>query len=116
MTMVEIQIPQQEELGIMSDTEILGELGLNTVTRDELETMLPKDLMDAVQYTINDEAPRMDSLRNQRPTEAGHSHQSVNGNPMVAEDDASAAASITVRGGFERQIVRAASESAPSVA
>ncbi|KAG0239566.1 hypothetical protein BGX31_002638 [Mortierella sp. GBA43] len=116
MTMVEIQIPQQEELGIMSDTEILGELGLNTVTMDELETMLPKDLMDAVQYTINDETPRMDSLRNQRPTEAGHSHRSVNGNPVVAEDDASAAASITVHGGFERQIVRAASESASSVA
>lgn len=105
--MVEIQVPQQDELGFMSDTEILGDLGFSTVTMDDLEVMLPKELVEAVQYTVNgDEANHTHSLRSQRRAESGDS-------VLSADDDI---ASITVRGGFEREIVRAASESASSTA
>lgn len=115
--MVEIQLPQQEELGIMSDTEILGELEFNTVTMDQLETMLPKHLVEAVQYTVNtDEAPHTHSLRSSRRKGLGGLSMSAEDDPLLTEEDASAVASITVRGGFERQIVRAQSESASSTA
>ncbi|KAG0360261.1 Transcription factor Dp-2 [Gamsiella multidivaricata] len=97
-TMVEIQIPQQDELSIISDTEILGDLGFNTVSVNELETMLPKSLVDAVQYTVNAE----EDLRSSRE------------NSTAAGNGVQAATSITVRGGFEREIVRAASEDASS--
>ncbi|KAF9315389.1 hypothetical protein BG003_003097 [Podila horticola] len=50
---VEIRIPQHEELSVISDTEILGDLGLNSVSMEELQTMLPGDLMDSVQYVTN---------------------------------------------------------------
>ncbi|KAF9988520.1 hypothetical protein BGZ65_001982 [Modicella reniformis] len=112
-TMVEIQIPQQDDLSIISDTEILGDLGFNTVTMDELETMLPEHLIDTVQYTVNpDETHHPHSPRSQK----GDSPISTEEEPVLAEDDASTAASITVRGGFEREIVRAASEGASSTA
>ncbi|KAF9320394.1 Transcription factor Dp-2 [Podila minutissima] len=52
-TMVEIQIPHQEELCIISDTEILGDLGLGTVSMSELKTMLPKDLLGNARYVTN---------------------------------------------------------------
>ncbi|KAF9373347.1 Transcription factor Dp-2, partial [Podila verticillata] len=52
-TTVEIQIPQQEELCIISDTEILGDLGLGTVSLNDLKTMLPKDLLGNARYVTN---------------------------------------------------------------
>ncbi|KAG0025764.1 Transcription factor Dp-2 [Podila clonocystis] len=52
-TMVEIQIPHQEELCIISDTEILGDLGLGTVSMNDLKTMLPKDLLGNARYVTN---------------------------------------------------------------
>ncbi|KAF9319097.1 Transcription factor Dp-2 [Podila horticola] len=51
-TMVEIQIPHQEELCIISDTEILGDLGLGTVSMNDLKT-LPKDLLGHARYVTN---------------------------------------------------------------
>lgn len=44
-TMVEIKIPHQDELSIISDTEILGDLGMNTVSLNELKEMLPEDMI-----------------------------------------------------------------------
>jgi hypothetical protein len=115
--MVEIQVPQQDELGFMSDTEILGDLGFSTVTMDDLETMLPKELVEAVKYTVNgDEANHTHSLRSQRRAESGDSVPSAEDDMVSTEEDASSNTSITVRGGFEREIVRAASESASSTA
>lgn len=52
-TTVEIQIPHQEELCIISDTEILGDLGLGTVSLNDLKTMLPKDLLGNARYVTN---------------------------------------------------------------
>ena len=45
--MVEVKIPHQDELSIISDTEILGDLGLNTVTMSELKEMCPEDMIPA---------------------------------------------------------------------
>ncbi|KAG0300391.1 Transcription factor Dp-2 [Dissophora globulifera] len=91
-TMVEIQIPQQDDLSIISDTEILGDLGLNALTTDELEGMLPAGLTNVVQYTVNTE----------RRTHNGDMSTSSNDEPL----------SITVRGGFEREIIRTVNEGA----
>ncbi|KAF9104484.1 Transcription factor Dp-2 [Mortierella sp. GBA35] len=44
-TMVEVKIPHQDELSIISDTEILGDLGLNTVSMSELREMCPEDMI-----------------------------------------------------------------------
>ncbi|KAF9149686.1 Transcription factor Dp-2 [Linnemannia schmuckeri] len=44
-TMVEVKIPHQDELSIISDTEILGDLGMNTVSLNELKEMLPEDMI-----------------------------------------------------------------------
>ncbi|KAG0349041.1 hypothetical protein BGZ54_004491, partial [Gamsiella multidivaricata] len=52
-TMVEIKIPHQEELSIISDTEILGDLGLNEVPLNELKTMLPPNALQNARYTTN---------------------------------------------------------------
>lgn len=77
---MEIRIPQHEELSIISDTEILGDLGLNSVSMDELQAMLPSDLMDSVQYIANSA-----SYRQPHPAQ---SH-------------------VTVQSGFEREIFSA---------
>ncbi|KAK3840727.1 MAG: hypothetical protein J3R72DRAFT_170561 [Linnemannia gamsii] len=44
-TMVEVKIPHQDELSIISDTEILGDLGMNTVSLSELKGLLPEDMI-----------------------------------------------------------------------
>ncbi|KAF9119663.1 transcription factor Dp, member 3, partial [Mortierella sp. 14UC] len=44
-TMVEVKIPHQDELSIISDTEILSDLGMNTVSLSELKEMLPEDMI-----------------------------------------------------------------------
>ncbi|KAF9924688.1 hypothetical protein FBU30_005381 [Linnemannia zychae] len=44
-TMVEVKIPHQDDLSIISDTEILGDLGMNTVALSELKEMLPEDMI-----------------------------------------------------------------------
>ncbi|KAF9896781.1 hypothetical protein BX616_006773, partial [Lobosporangium transversale] len=50
-TMVEIKIPHQEELSIISDTEILGDLGLNQVPLNDLKAMLPEEAFNKFSYT-----------------------------------------------------------------
>ncbi|ORZ26573.1 hypothetical protein BCR41DRAFT_201815 [Lobosporangium transversale] len=123
ITMVEIQIPQQDELSIISDTEILGDLGFNTVTMDELETMLPKNLIDAVKYTVNSEERHNRSPRGHRRMRASEdmllsaaaASDTTDGDSTMTATDGDAdmmsgPTCITVRGGFEREIVRAASE------
>ncbi|KAI1296203.1 hypothetical protein EDD11_007499 [Mortierella claussenii] len=118
-TTVEIQIPQQDELSIISDTEILGDLGFNTVTMDDLETMLPSHLMNAVKYTINAEE-RQRSPRSQRRSKVDEVLPTLVDSEMVTmsvpADHMAGPTCITVRGGFEREIVRAASEDASSTA
>lgn len=54
--MVEIKIPHQEELSIISDTEILSDLGLNQVPLNELRTMLPQEALDDAGYTTTSDA------------------------------------------------------------
>ncbi|KAF9195077.1 Transcription factor Dp-2 [Haplosporangium sp. Z 27] len=92
-TIVDIAIQQQEELVIMSDSEILGDLGFNTLTIDELEDILPKEYIDAVQFTVNTEE-RVPS--------------SEDDSDMAIENGARAT-TITVQGGFEREFVRGVS-------
>ncbi|KAF9425882.1 hypothetical protein BGZ94_007132 [Podila epigama] len=52
-TMVEIQMPHQEEMCIISDTEILGDLGLGTVSLTDLKAMLPNDLLSNARYVVH---------------------------------------------------------------
>ncbi|KAI1318243.1 Transcription factor Dp-2 [Mortierella claussenii] len=80
-TMVEIKIPHQEELSIISDTEILGEMGLNQVPLTDLKAMLPQEAFDKARYTTATVQDIVDS---------GNENMCV-----VA----------TVRGGFERALV-----------
>lgn len=75
--MVEIKIPHQEELSIISDTEILGDLGLNEVPLNELRAMLPQEALDSAGYTTTS----MDS------------------------DGSTDNVMTTVRGGFERALL-----------
>ncbi|CAO3564127.1 unnamed protein product [Mortierella alpina] len=117
-TMVEIKIPQQEDVSIISDTEILGDLGYNTVELDELQAMLPQDLMDNVQYAVSLEETRdrsnLSSRRSLQPS-LGASVGAA-GDSTMDLDSSSPLTSVTVRGGFEREIVRAASEGISSTA
>ena len=66
-------MPHQEELSIISDTEILGDLGLNTVSLNELKATLPQELLENACYGAS-----------------------------AAEGEADGNAAVTVRGGFER--------------
>ncbi|KAG0306773.1 hypothetical protein BGZ98_001734 [Dissophora globulifera] len=77
-TMVEIKIPHQEELSIISDTEILGDLGLNEVPLNELREILPQDALENARYTTTTK-PNADGT----------------GETVIA----------VVRGGFERALV-----------
>ncbi|KAF9570397.1 Transcription factor Dp-2 [Mortierella alpina] len=116
-TMVEIQIPQQEDVSIISDTEILGDLGYNTVEFEELQAMLPQNLMDNVQYavTLEDNQHRASpSSQCTLQSSLGVSAAAVRESTMNV--DSSPLTSVTVRGGFEREIVRAASEGISSSA
>ncbi|KAF9968001.1 Transcription factor Dp-2 [Mortierella alpina] len=117
-TMVEIKIPQQEDVSIISDTEILGDLGYNTVELDELQAMLPQDLMNNVQYAVS-----IEETQDRSNPSSQREHQSSLGASVAAVGDAtmdldssSPLTSVTVRGGFEREIVRAASEGISSTA
>ncbi|KAF8951606.1 Transcription factor Dp-2 [Entomortierella lignicola] len=49
-TMVDITMPHNEELNIISDTEIVGELGLNDVPLEELKAMLTQEAFDDAEY------------------------------------------------------------------
>ncbi|KAF9183486.1 Transcription factor Dp-2 [Haplosporangium sp. Z 767] len=113
-TMVEIQIPYQDDLSIISDTEILGDLGFNTVALDDLQAMLPKNLMDTVQYAVNVEDNTHPQLHhNLLATRRSHDVSAPGEDTSMADiDRSSSPANVTVRGGFEREIVRAASEGA----
>ncbi|KAI8596562.1 hypothetical protein EDD21DRAFT_387876 [Dissophora ornata] len=73
-TMVEVKIPHQQELSIISDTKILADLGLNEVCQEKLHAMLPQDMLDSARYTT-------------KTTGDGCGGQEV---------------MVTVRGGFER--------------
>ncbi|KAF8919384.1 hypothetical protein BGZ58_004644, partial [Dissophora ornata] len=50
-TMAEIKIQHQEELSIISDTEILTDLRLNEVRQEELHAMLLQDMLNSTRYT-----------------------------------------------------------------
>ncbi|KAF9551164.1 Transcription factor Dp-2 [Mortierella hygrophila] len=105
-TQVRIQIPQNDDLSVISDTEILGDLGYNAVTLEDLQAMLPNDLMESAQYVV--------SARD-RHLRARHHNSDivsiVDGLVIHSEEDhESGATNVIVRGGHERQIVRAASE------
>ncbi|KAG0213827.1 Transcription factor Dp-2 [Mortierella sp. GBA30] len=115
-TMVEIQIPQQEDVSIISDTEILGDLGFNTVALDELQTMLPPNLMATVQYAVSMEDEQHHPIdSSQRASGCSRDVSSPSdGDSMMDLDATSALTNVTVRGGFEREIVRAASEGVSS--
>lgn len=76
--MVEIKIPHQEELSIISDTEILGDLGLNEVPLTELRAMLPQDALENAHYTTT---------------------------TKINADGSGETVIATVRGGFERALV-----------
>ncbi|KAG0070496.1 Transcription factor Dp-2 [Linnemannia elongata] len=105
-TRVRIQIPHNDELSIISDTEILGDLGHNAVTLEDLQAMLPTDLMESAQYVVS---ARDRHLRAQRRDSDIVSI--VDGLTIRGEEDRlSGATNVIVRGGHERQIVRAASE------
>ncbi|KAF9360606.1 Transcription factor Dp-2 [Mortierella sp. AD094] len=115
-TMVEIQIPQQEEPIIMSDTEILGDLGFNTLTIDELEVILPKEFIDAVQYTVDNEERQQSPCGQQRVLSSDMSMCRGGDDSVMTGSDAIGATSVTIQGGFEREFVRAASEGHSAVA
>ncbi|KAG0372965.1 hypothetical protein BGX24_012341 [Mortierella sp. AD032] len=106
-TRVRIQIPHNsEELSIISDTEILGDLGFNAVTLNDLQAMLPSDLMESAQRRDSDISAIVGEL-------AIHGHDdpmSDSANVCVGMN-VSGATNVIVRGGHEREIVRAASES-----
>ncbi|KAF9913319.1 Transcription factor Dp-2 [Linnemannia zychae] len=113
-TQVRIQIPHHgDELSIISDTEILGDLGFNTVTLDDLQAMLPSgDLMESAQYVIS----ARDHHRQQRNSRRRDSDISaiVDGLAIHGHDgpvSRSGVTNVIVRGGYEREIIRAASES-----
>ncbi|KAF9126227.1 Transcription factor Dp-2 [Mortierella sp. 14UC] len=113
-TQVRIQIPHySEELSIISDTEILGDLGFNAVTLDDLQAMLPSgDLMESARYVVS----ARDHHRQQRSSRRCDSDISaiVDGLAIHGHDDPasmSGTTNVIVRGGHEREIVRAASES-----
>jgi len=76
-TMVEIKIPHQDELSIISDTEILGDLGLNEVPLSELKKMLPQEALEKAGYTTT----------------------------STNTDGSTDNVMTTVRGGFERALV-----------
>ncbi|KAG0001132.1 Transcription factor Dp-2 [Entomortierella chlamydospora] len=109
-TIVEIQIPQQEEPIVMSDTEILGDLGFNTLTIDELETILPKEFVDVVQYTESVEERQQSPCSQQRVQSSDMSARHNSDDSVMTGGDATGATSVTIQGGFEREFVRAASE------
>ncbi|KAG0218829.1 Transcription factor Dp-2 [Mortierella sp. NVP41] len=117
-TQVKIQIPQNDELSIISDTEILGDLGFNAVTLDDLQAMLPnEDLMEAAQYVVN----ARDRQQQQGSRRRTSDMSSIVDESAIHHGDAAAVTmpvtgetSVIVRGGHEREIVRAASEAAES--
>ncbi|KAF9280066.1 Transcription factor Dp-2 [Mortierella alpina] len=117
-TMVEIKIPQQEDVSIISDTEILGDLGYNTVELDELHAMLPKNLMDTVQYAVSleDDQDRFSTSSQCGLQSSLNVSAAAVSDSTMGLDFSSPLTSVTVRGGFEREIVRAASEGTSSSA
>ncbi|KAF9998164.1 Transcription factor Dp-2 [Entomortierella chlamydospora] len=76
-TMVDIKMPHNEELNIISDTEVIGDLGLNDVPLAELKAMLTPEAFENAGYTTT--------------TTSGEDGD----NNVIA----------TVRGGFERALV-----------
>ncbi|KAG0298831.1 Transcription factor Dp-2 [Linnemannia gamsii] len=106
-TQVRIQIPQSDELSIISDTEILGNLGYNAVTLDDLQAMLPNDLMQSAQYVIGARDRHLRARRRDSDIVSIVDGLAIHGD----DDHVSGATNVIVRGGHERQIVRAASES-----
>ncbi|KAF8926045.1 Transcription factor Dp-2, partial [Dissophora ornata] len=108
ISLVEIQIPQQDELSVISDTEILGDLGFNTLTLDELEALVPHDLIDSIRYTVNSEEVQPRRQRSPRHQRRVPELTSTSDDSAMEVDGTTASRSVTVRGGFEREIVRAA--------
>lgn len=102
-----IQIPQNDELSIISDTEILGDLGHNAVTLKDLQAMLPNDdLMESAQYVVSARDRHLRARRRDSDIVSIVDGLAIHGE----EDHVSSATNVIVRGGHERQIVRAASE------
>ncbi|KAF9146617.1 Transcription factor Dp-2 [Mortierella sp. GBA39] len=105
-TQVRIQVPQNDELSVISDTEILGDLGYNAVTLEDLQAMLPNDLMESAQYVVSARDRHLRARRRNNDIVS-----IVDGLVIHSEEDhESGATNVIVRGGYERQIVRAASE------
>ncbi|KAF9536355.1 hypothetical protein BGW38_010215 [Lunasporangiospora selenospora] len=78
---------------IISDTEVLGDLGLNNVTMAALEDMLSSDLLKIAQYSSTTATAGCGSPS---PTTRAPSTSSTSGpTPMT----------VTVRGGFERELI-----------
>ncbi|KAF9181451.1 hypothetical protein BGZ51_005420 [Haplosporangium sp. Z 767] len=50
-SVVDITIPRQDEMSIISDTEILGDLGLSNVSMTDLRAMLPQEVVEKARYT-----------------------------------------------------------------
>ncbi|KAK3829778.1 MAG: hypothetical protein JOS17DRAFT_747530, partial [Linnemannia elongata] len=106
-TQVRIQIPQNDELSIISDTEILGDLGHNVVTLKDLQAMLSNDdLMESAQYVVSARDRHLRARRRDSDIVSIVDGLAIHGE----EDHVNSATNVIVRGGHERQIVRAASE------
>ncbi|KAG0280537.1 Transcription factor Dp-2 [Linnemannia exigua] len=128
-TRVRIQIPQNsEELSIISDTEILGDLGFNAVTLDDLQAMLPSDLMESAQYVISARDHHRQQQHQQQQQQQrsrcrdsdisaivgglaihGHDDPMSDSANMSVSVNVSGATNVIVCGGHEREIVRATS-------
>ncbi|KAF9577933.1 hypothetical protein BGW38_006560, partial [Lunasporangiospora selenospora] len=81
-TAVEIQIPYHDELTIVSDTEILGNLGLNTLKLNALRSMLSKELMDIVKYHVNSEESQRRRSRQPSDLSSRQHRQSKSRSPV----------------------------------
>lgn len=91
-TTVEVRVSQQEELYVISDTEILSELRLNSVGMNDLQAMLPKkEMMDSVRY----------STATAEELEAAAAAAMATSEALAASGPR-----VTVLSGFERQMLK----------
>lgn len=61
--MVEISIPQQEEMSIISDTEVLADLKLDTVPMEHLRTVFSTEFIEIVLPGVDPQSTGLVSLR-----------------------------------------------------
>ncbi|KAG0238655.1 hypothetical protein BGW41_008129 [Actinomortierella wolfii] len=119
-TMVEIKMPYQEDLNVISDSEVLSEMGLNEISHQSLRQLLTKELMDHVQYSTNQ--AQLDGDVSEVHSVHRRHHHSVSGRQRSEgmgdeedgddedadeDEDGLESKTVWVRRGFERQIILA---------